>query len=162
MQGWRGFATGMRRSGKKWCRFTEETCRLRIRQTRLRPYVYRAGKKSAQLESRTHGLILVGPDIDVNYPYAVRKTRSDKREVEPPFAFGKTQISSATGRRRGGEGDREDDTQRASRDSRDARGNVAIRAWQATCIENDIGILPTPRTTIGEDYGHRPEHHHPA
>ncbi len=70
----------------------EETYRVRVRQMRYRPYVYLAGGKPVQVDSRTHGLILVGPDIGVSYPNAVRQTRSDQRILEPLFAFGKTRI----------------------------------------------------------------------
>ena len=70
----------------------EETYRVRVKQVRYRPYVYLLGEKPLQVDSRTHGLILVGPDIGVSYPNAVRKTRSDQRTIEPLFAFGKTRI----------------------------------------------------------------------
>ena len=70
----------------------EETYRLRVKQVRYRPYVYLVGKKPVQVDSRTHGLIVVGPDIDVSYPNEVRRTRSDQRVVEPLFEFGKTRI----------------------------------------------------------------------
>ncbi len=70
----------------------EETYRVRVRQARFRPYVYLAGKKPVQVDSRKHGLILVGRDIGVSYPNAVRQTRSDQRDVEPLFEFGKTRI----------------------------------------------------------------------
>ena len=73
-------------------RAEEETYRVRVKQVRYRPYVYLAGKKPVQVDSRTHGLIVVGPDIDVSYPNAVRQTRSDQRVVEPLFEFGKTRI----------------------------------------------------------------------
>jgi len=70
----------------------EETYRVRVKQTRYRPYVYLAGKKPVQVDSRTHGLILVGRDIGVSYPNAVRQKRSDQRDVTPLFEFGKTRI----------------------------------------------------------------------
>jgi len=70
----------------------EETYRVRVKQVRYRPYVYLLGEKPVQVDSRTHGLILVGQDIGVSYPSAVRQTRSDQRTLEPLFAFGKTRI----------------------------------------------------------------------
>ncbi len=70
----------------------EETYRLRVKQVRYRPYVYLLGEKPLQVDSRTHGLILVGQDIGVSRPNAVRQTRSDQRTVEPLFEFGKTRI----------------------------------------------------------------------
>lgn len=73
-------------------RAEEETYRVRVKQARFRPYVYLAGEKPVQVDSRTHGLILVGHDIGVSYPNAVRQTRSDQRTAEPLFEFGKTRI----------------------------------------------------------------------
>ena len=70
----------------------EETYRMRVKQVRYRPYVYLVGEKPLQVDSRTHGLILVGPDVGVSYPNAVRQPRSDQRTVEPLFEFGKTRI----------------------------------------------------------------------
>ncbi len=70
----------------------EDVYRLRVKQLRFRPYVYLLNEKPLQVDSRTHGLILVGPDIGVSYPNAVRQTRSDQRILEPLFEFGKTRI----------------------------------------------------------------------
>ena len=70
----------------------EETYRVRVKQVRYRPYVYLLNEKPLQVDSRTHGLILVGPDIDVSYPNEVRRTRSDQRILEPLFEYGKTRI----------------------------------------------------------------------
>lgn len=70
----------------------EDTYRVRVKQTRYRPYVYLAGEKPVQVDSRTHGLILVGHNISVSYPNAVRRARSDQRDVTPLFEFGKTRI----------------------------------------------------------------------
>ena len=70
----------------------EDLYRLRVKQVRYRPYVYLLGEKPQQVDSRTHGLILVGPDIGVSYPNTVRQTRSDQRTLKPLFEFGKTRI----------------------------------------------------------------------
>lgn len=70
----------------------EDRFRVRVKQVRYRPYVYLLGDKPVQIGSREHGLILVGSDIGVSYPNAVRRTRSDQRTVEPLFEFGKTRI----------------------------------------------------------------------
>ncbi len=70
----------------------EDTYRVRVKQTRYRPYVYLAGEKPVQVDSRTHGLILIGHNISVSYPNIVRRARSDQRKLEPLFEYGKTRI----------------------------------------------------------------------
>lgn len=70
----------------------EETYRVRVKQVRFRPYVYLTDEKPVQIDSRKHGLILVGHDIGVSYPNTVRQARSDQRKLEPLFEFGKTRI----------------------------------------------------------------------
>lgn len=71
---------------------TENDYRLRLEQRRIRPYVYLADQSAIQAESRKHGLILVGHNIQVSDAHSVRKQRSDKRHAQPILAYGKTLI----------------------------------------------------------------------
>lgn len=70
----------------------EDNFRVRLEQRRVRPYVYLADHAPIQADSRTHGLILVGYNIQVSPPHTVRRQRSDKRQATPVFAYGKTRI----------------------------------------------------------------------
>lgn len=71
---------------------TENDYRLRLEQRRIRPYVYLDDQSAIQAESRKHGLILVGRNIQVSNAHNVRRQRSDKRQAQPIFAYGKTLI----------------------------------------------------------------------
>lgn len=71
---------------------TENDYRVRLKQHRIRPYVYLADQSAIQAESRKHGLILVGHNIQVSDAHSVRRQRSDKRQAQPIFSYGKTLI----------------------------------------------------------------------
>lgn len=71
---------------------TETDYRVRLEQRRIRPYIYLADQSAIQAESRKHGLILVGRNIQVSNAHSVRKQRSDKRYAQPIFTYGKTSI----------------------------------------------------------------------
>ena len=71
----------------------EQPYRVRVWQPRrFYPYIYQENMKTKQVRCRNHGLILVGQSIGLSQPREVRKVRSDKRTLEPLFAFGKTQV----------------------------------------------------------------------
>lgn len=68
-----------------------EHYRVRKEIFRLRPYLYRQGQKPIEIETRRHGVILVGENIKLG-ERVVREGRSDKVKLEPLFHFGKTLI----------------------------------------------------------------------
>ena len=71
----------------------EQPYRVRVWQPqRFNPYIYQGDAEPRQVRCRKHGLILVGESIGMRPPREVRRVRSDKRELEPLFAFGRTQV----------------------------------------------------------------------
>lgn len=71
----------------------EQPYRVRVWQPqRFNPYIYQGDAEPRQVRCRKHGLILVGESIGMRPPREVRRVRSDKRKLEPLFAFGRTQV----------------------------------------------------------------------
>ena len=71
----------------------EQPYRVRVWQPqRFNPYIYQGDAEPRQVRCRKHGLILVGESIGMRPPRQVRRVRSDKRKLEPLFAFGRTEV----------------------------------------------------------------------
>ena len=71
----------------------EQPYRIRVWQPqRFNPYIYQGDAEPRQVRCRKHGLILVGEQIGMRPPRQVRRVRSDKRKLEPLFAFGRTEV----------------------------------------------------------------------
>jgi len=66
--------------------------RVRVQQSRVRPYVYLQHDQPVQIDSRLHGVILVGPQIKLTPVMELRRGRSDKRTLAPLFHYGATYI----------------------------------------------------------------------
>ena len=65
---------------------------MRIKQQRVRLYVYRQGEPARLCDTRLHGVILAGPDVAVTDRYEVRQGRSDKVGLEPLWHYGVTVV----------------------------------------------------------------------
>ncbi len=61
----------------------KETFRFRMQVIRIRPYIYPLMGDPYQIDTRKHGLILAGPNINVRWADPTRKTRSDKKQHQP-------------------------------------------------------------------------------
>lgn len=70
----------------------EPDYRVRIKQQRVRLYVYRDGEKPLQCDTRLHGVILAGPNVTVTDERERREGRSDKVGLEPLWHYGVTYV----------------------------------------------------------------------
>ena len=70
----------------------EETYRFRVQVLRVRPYLYPLVGDPYQIDTRKHGLILAGPNIQVRWADPTRKTRSDKKQRRPFLDLGSLQV----------------------------------------------------------------------
>lgn len=70
----------------------EESFRFRVQAVRVRPYLYPLDGDPYQIDTRKHGLILVGPHLRVHWSDPNRKTRSDKKQCRPFLQLDNLQV----------------------------------------------------------------------
>jgi hypothetical protein len=78
---------------REWVRHhPEPDYRVRVKQERIRLYVYQTGAKPKLCDTRLHGVLLVGPNITLTDRYEMRQGRSDKVSLEPLWHYGVTYV----------------------------------------------------------------------
>ena len=88
-----GDELGYHERAREWVRGSAEPdYRVRVKQQRVRLYVYREGEKPLQCDTRLHGVILAGPNLTVTDKRELRQCRSDKVELEPRWHYGVTYV----------------------------------------------------------------------
>lgn len=88
-----GDEIGHHERAREWVRGSPEPdYRVRVKQQRVRLYVYRDGEKPLQCDTRLHGVILAGPHVTVTDQRDLRQGRSDKVELEPLWHYGVTYV----------------------------------------------------------------------
>lgn len=78
---------------REWVRGSAEPdYRVRVKQQRVRLYVYRQGDKPLQCDTLFHGVLLAGPNVTVTDKRELRQGRSDKVTIEPLWHYGVTYV----------------------------------------------------------------------
>lgn len=65
---------------------------VRVQQHRYRPYLYFQNGSASQIDTREHGLVLVGHNIQLLDEHPLRRPRNDKVNLEPLAHFGQTTV----------------------------------------------------------------------